>query len=129
MVITKFEDIGQLASIIQPMWDAVWKLIRKGGPKEAENLCDLMGHLCDGMLRSDQLEPNRDIFGGGTIDDPFRFRRELNYQSCIYKYLKDAGLEFSLATIHKMDENGLVERVDTVDGQALYFFKDSVAVD
>jgi hypothetical protein len=81
------------------------------------------------MLHGNVLDPQRDVFGSGTIEDPFRFRPELDYHSCVHKYLRDAGLEFALATVHKLDNDGLVERVDTVDGQAFYFFKEFIGLD
>ncbi len=129
MVIAEFEGVHHLAGIVVPMWQALWKLMRKGGPGAAESPSDLIRHLSRGMLDGDRLDHHRDIFGSGTIEDPFIFRPELNYHSCVHKFLKDAGLEFALATIHKLDKDGLVERVDTVDGQAFYFFKASLEVD
>jgi len=129
MVITEYETIGYLASIVGQMWEAMWKLFRRGGPRDAENLSDLIGHLNRGMLHGNVLDPQRDVFGSGTIEDPFRFRPELDYHSCVHKYLRDAGLEFALATVHKLDNDGLVERVDTVDGQAFYFFKEFIGLD
>jgi len=125
MVLTEFEDLRWVASFHVPMWQSMWKLVRAGGPREAENLPDLIGHLTDGMLVGERLEPNRDIFGSGAINDPYRFRPGLNYHACLHKFLRDTGHELALISLDG-DDDGWIERVETTGGQVFYFFKKSI---
>jgi hypothetical protein len=80
-----------------------------------------MGHLCEGTIPADRLEDGRDVFGSGTLEDPFRFRPELNYYVCFYMFLREKGHEAAVRTPLVIRGRGLLDKVQTTDGNLVFF--------
>lgn len=72
------------------------------------------------VLKDQKLKPGRDVFGSGTRDDPYRFRKGLLYHEAFYHYLKQEGIEMRDRRLEKF-ATGFGDRVEVDDGRVLHF--------
>ena len=78
------------------------------------------------LPKGQKLKRGRDIFGSGTRDDPYRFRKGLLYNDAIYYYLAQEGIQMrTLAFDRVISGVGGVDRVDAEDGRVLYFLDET----
>ena len=78
------------------------------------------------LPKGQKLKRGRDIFGSGTRDDPYRFRKGLLYNDAIYYYLAPEGIQMrTLAFDRVISGVGGVDRVDAEDGRVLYFLDET----
>jgi hypothetical protein len=75
------------------------------------------------LLEGQKLKPGRDIFGSGTLEDPYRFREGLIYHDAYYHYLKQEKIQTRNRRVEQLP-GGFGDRVETEDGRVLYFLND-----
>lgn len=75
------------------------------------------------LLEGQRLKAGRDIFGSGTANDPFRFRRGLLYHDAYHYWLKQEEIQVRNRRL-ELFEGGIGDRVETEDGRTLYFLND-----
>ncbi len=75
------------------------------------------------LLEGQKLKPGRDIFGCGTANDPFRFRRGLLYHDAYYYWLKQEGIQVRNCRVEQFG-GGIGDRIETEDGRVLYILND-----
>ncbi len=77
------------------------------------------------LLGGQKLKPGRDIFGSGTPNDPFRFRRGLLYHDAYYHWLKQEGIQVRSRRVEQFGGD-IGDRVETEDGRVLYFLNEKL---
>jgi hypothetical protein len=77
------------------------------------------------ILDGQKLKPKRDVFGSGTEDDPFRFRRGLVYHEAYGRFLRQEAIAVQARQVH-MFASGVGDEVHTEDGRKIYFLNDTL---
>lgn len=77
------------------------------------------------LLKGQKMKPGRDVFGSGTENDPFRFRRGLLYRDAYYHWLRQHEVQVRDRRMHKF-AHGIGDRVETEDSRVLYFLNDDL---
>lgn len=113
---------GMLDRQAASMTIAYWLDITRGASEPAEGIKQMR------LLRGQKLKRGRDIFGSGTEDDPYRFRKGLLYHRAFYHYLEQEGIRIKTRRVVRF-AGGPVDRIEAEDGRVLYFLNDKWKAD
>lgn len=80
------------------------------------------------ILEGQKLKLGRDVFGSGTAEDPYHFRRGLLYHDAYYHWLKQEGIKVQHRMVDKF-KKGIGDRVETEDGRILCFINDTFTLE
>jgi hypothetical protein len=118
-VLAGFENGERTLDIVAPVAIATGRIARPGGIAAAGDMTQLRTAIHSGAV-PEVLRPGRDVFGAGTEQDPYRFRKDLVYHDALHSYLGQNGIEWELIEFWPHDCK-LGDCVITKDARRLYF--------